>query len=280
MQNGFDSRAASKAAEPSKHIIFHAHGGGWATQTSKSHDVYLREWAAKIDVPILSIDYSLAPEAPFPRSVEEMLYAYCWILKNPEIVGWTGEHVVVAGDSAGGNLVTSLVVNCIEKGIRKPNGLVCIYTPFWIGYPMSPARFLSFICPVLPFGFTSRLVKSYAEKIEDQSIIENRKANIKNKQRTIYLSHDAEFNVPVIESTLLSPYLVGDEILKEFPPSKFISSNMDPCLDDGVEFAKKLKKQNVDVQVEVLSGITHGFLYFTQVRLFLYNLANISSAIW
>lgn len=50
---------------PSKHLIFHCHGGGFVAQSSKSHEIYLREWAAKLNVPILSIDYSLAPQVCF-----------------------------------------------------------------------------------------------------------------------------------------------------------------------------------------------------------------------
>lgn len=48
---------------------------------------YLRLWALKLEMPILSVDYSLAPEQPFPRALEETFYAYSWALKNPEKLG-------------------------------------------------------------------------------------------------------------------------------------------------------------------------------------------------
>ena len=54
------------------------HGGGFVSQTSKSHTTYLKQWASEWGIPILSVDYSLAPEAPFPRALEEVLYAYGW----------------------------------------------------------------------------------------------------------------------------------------------------------------------------------------------------------
>ena len=63
---------------PSSSIFFHLHGGGFVSQTSKSHETYLKQWATEWDIPILSIDYSLAPEAPYPRALEEVVYAYAW----------------------------------------------------------------------------------------------------------------------------------------------------------------------------------------------------------
>lgn len=48
---------------------------------------YLRQWSYELDVPIVSIDYSLAPEAPFPRALEECTMAYSWILQNLELLG-------------------------------------------------------------------------------------------------------------------------------------------------------------------------------------------------
>lgn len=49
--------------------------------------VYLREWAKELDVPILSVDYTLAPEAPYPRALEECFMAYCWALMNCHRLG-------------------------------------------------------------------------------------------------------------------------------------------------------------------------------------------------
>ena len=53
--------------------------------------VYLRNWAKDLDVPILSIDYSLAPESPFPRALEECFYAYAWAVQNCEKLGQYAE---------------------------------------------------------------------------------------------------------------------------------------------------------------------------------------------
>ena len=59
-------------------VLFDQHGGGFVSQTSKSHATYLKQWSVEWDMPIISIDYSLAPDAPYPRALEEVLYAYAW----------------------------------------------------------------------------------------------------------------------------------------------------------------------------------------------------------
>lgn len=82
----------------SDELIIHCHGGGFVAQTSLSHETYLRAWATNTGVPILSIDYSLAPQAPFPRALEEVLYAYAWALNHAStLLGSTGKKVLLAG---------------------------------------------------------------------------------------------------------------------------------------------------------------------------------------
>ena len=63
--------------------------------------MYLRYWAKELQIPILSIDYSLAPDAPFPQAVNEVYYAYIWALNNLEKLGSSGEKIIFCGDSAG-----------------------------------------------------------------------------------------------------------------------------------------------------------------------------------
>ncbi|XP_069313149.1 hormone-sensitive lipase isoform X5 [Eulemur rufifrons] len=77
----------AQQAPRSRSLIVHFHGGGFVAQTSKSHEPYLKSWAQELGAPILSIDYSLAPEAPFPRALEECFFAYCWAVKHCALLG-------------------------------------------------------------------------------------------------------------------------------------------------------------------------------------------------
>lgn len=91
-----DSKGQSKP--PSDWFIFHLHGGGFVSLTSESHQLFLKNWSIWTNgTPILSVDYSLAPEAPYPRAVEEILYAYVWALNNVKHLGSTAKRIVFAG---------------------------------------------------------------------------------------------------------------------------------------------------------------------------------------
>ncbi|XP_031621456.1 hormone-sensitive lipase [Contarinia nasturtii] len=167
---------------PSKSLIFHCHGGGFVAQSSKSHEVYLREWAARLHAPILSIDYSLAPQAPYPRALEEVFYAYCWAIKNAKVLGTTAEKIVVVGDSAGANLNMALTLKCIDKKIRKPDGVFLIYCPMKMGFDPSPARFLCLMDVLLPFGFLMGCLKAYVHPGKDQFLTDKRQADKSNEK--------------------------------------------------------------------------------------------------
>ncbi|VDM75926.1 unnamed protein product [Strongylus vulgaris] len=109
----------------SPYIVFHCHGGGYVATSSKSHETYLRMWAKLLCCTVVSVEYSLAPANPFPRPTEEVLFAYAWIVNNPQLVGWTGEKMCMVGDSAGGNLIMSVNLRLIELDVKKkPDGIV------------------------------------------------------------------------------------------------------------------------------------------------------------
>jgi acetyl esterase/lipase len=122
-------------------LIFDVHGGGFVSMEPKNHDDYLSSWARELHVPIICINYGKAPEYPYPWAIEECFDAYRSIVEsNGECIGlsgWTDSdgspknpiHIVVVGDSAGGNIATGVVMKAIEysKPIRLPCGLFLIY---------------------------------------------------------------------------------------------------------------------------------------------------------
>ncbi|KAG8186027.1 hypothetical protein JTE90_004447 [Oedothorax gibbosus] len=397
---------ASHLKPKSRSLLFHCHGGGFISQNPESHEIYLRHWAHDLDVPIISVDYSLSPLAPFPRALEEVLLTYAWILNNPEKLGWTGEIICVAGDSAGGNILMGIVLKAIALNIRLPDAVMCAYTPLILDIVPSPSRLLCWIDPLLPLGFMISCLDSYAgamqtdsdeyddnpdygssgqksrkvssiTQIFDSSInflkqyqwteVEGNEAedtidsafygsqkclaldsnnyvhsflneynkeieasytieNINcNKEHTIFsFPHDilydvkekcqkiANFGLAKISETfitssfyqkvlspfvpdiglpqtekkqltcpskstilqkikklkivsknpLMSPLLASDDVLKQMPPVYFVSLNFDPCLDDSIAFAKRLRSLNRHVILDVLDGLPHGFLNF------------------
>ncbi|XP_060948937.1 lipase, hormone-sensitive a isoform X2 [Limanda limanda] len=143
-------------------LLIHFHGGGFVAQTSRSHEHYLRTWSRQLKVPILSVDYSLSPEAPFPRALEECFYAYCWALKNCHLLGSTAERVCLAGDSAGGNLCITVSMKAMTCGIRVPDGIMTAYPATLLTTDASPSRLLTLIDPLLPLGVLAKCLNAYA----------------------------------------------------------------------------------------------------------------------
>uniref|UniRef100_A0A3P8YUM9 Hormone-sensitive lipase n=1 Tax=Esox lucius TaxID=8010 RepID=A0A3P8YUM9_ESOLU len=152
----------TKRSPPSRWLVVHYHGGGFVAQTSKSHEPYLKSWSQELGVPILSVDYSLAPEAPFPRALEECFYAYCWAIKNHQLLGWTGENVCLAGDSAGGNLCITTSMRAASHGVRMPDGVVAAYPAILLTAYASPSRLLTLFDPLLPLSVLTRCLSAYA----------------------------------------------------------------------------------------------------------------------
>ncbi|XP_029782474.1 hormone-sensitive lipase isoform X2 [Suricata suricatta] len=163
-------RPRPQQAPRSQSLVVHIHGGGFVAQTSKSHEPYLKSWAQELGTPILSIDYSLAPEAPFPRALEECFYAYCWAVKHCALLGSTGERICLAGDSAGGNLCFSVSLRAAAYGVRVPDGIMAAYPATMLQSTASPSRLLSLMDPLLPLSVLTKCVSAYAGgETEDHS---------------------------------------------------------------------------------------------------------------
>ncbi|XP_039104951.1 hormone-sensitive lipase [Hyaena hyaena] len=163
-------RPRPQQAPRSQSLVVHIHGGGFVAQTSKSHEPYLKSWAQELGTPILSIDYSLAPEAPFPRALEECFYAYCWAVKHCALLGSTGERICLAGDSAGGNLCFTVSLRAAAYGVRVPDGIMAAYPATMLQSTASPSRLLSLMDPLLPLSVLTKCVSAYAGgETEDHS---------------------------------------------------------------------------------------------------------------
>jgi acetyl esterase/lipase len=100
-------------------VMIHIHGGGFVCMSSSSHQHYLIKWAKKLDIPIFSIDYRLAPEVKTPVLANDCINAYLWILYFVEcVLGIQIKNLILTGDSAGGNITFVLTNWCIANGIR------------------------------------------------------------------------------------------------------------------------------------------------------------------
>jgi acetyl esterase/lipase len=224
----------SQAREASEWLVFHVHGGGFIAQTSKSHEIYLLKMAHETQAPVLSVNYTLAPDAQHPTQLHQCLAAYFWARANAACLGWTGAHVLFIGDSAGGNLVTSMHLHMIMNRLSIPRAdfLILAYPVLDLSQSSSPSRTLSIIDPMLPFATLRMCLAAYLGQ-----------------------ALDAASSDP-----LISPLAATDDVLAAFPPTAIFTGEFDPVLDDSAAFARRLCGLDRDVSFAVIDRAPHGFL--------------------
>ena len=156
-------------------LVFHVHGGGFVLSSPDSHELYLRDWAVKLKgIPILSVDYVLRKR--YPSAPQDVLDVYLTLVdpRNQqlvtELIGFGPERIILVGDSAGANLILSLL--CCLNEIRHqhadyadllmPVAMLGIYGAFDIRAVMSPSKFISAIDPILHHGNIMAMIGTYA----------------------------------------------------------------------------------------------------------------------
>lgn len=95
------------------------HGGGWITGSLHTGDVIARELAAATGAVVVSIDYRLAPEHPFPAGMDDAVAGLTWARATVAELGGDLDRLAVAGDSAGGNLAAATALRARDEGIRS-----------------------------------------------------------------------------------------------------------------------------------------------------------------
>lgn len=105
----FDARAERAEAGP---LLVYFHGGGFVFGDLDTHEPFCAELARRLDMPVVSVDYRLAPEHPWPAGIEDAIAATRWATESPEALERQISGLVLAGDSAGGNftIVTALAL--------------------------------------------------------------------------------------------------------------------------------------------------------------------------
>ena len=104
------------------HVLLYLHGGGFVYGLTPQHLEMVAYLAQKINIRALLVDYRLAPAHPFPAPLDDCLTAYRWLLKQ----GVSARNIVVAGDSAGGNLTITSLMKLRDSGDPLPSAAVCL----------------------------------------------------------------------------------------------------------------------------------------------------------
>ncbi|MDA3011941.1 MAG: alpha/beta hydrolase [Actinomycetota bacterium] len=206
-------------------LLVYYHGGGWVLGGLDSHDDVCRRLANALGHAVLSVDYRLAPEHPFPEPLTDSVNALRWAHANATELGVDSSRIAVGGDSAGGNLAA--VVAQLQPVPLRYQMLI---------YPVTDAR---------------RGSKSYVDNAEGYRLT----AASMKWFCDHYLSgeHGAE------DDPRVSPLCAPDTALVSAPPALVITAEYDPLRDEGEDYARRLIAAGVPCTLTRYYGQIHGF---------------------
>lgn len=208
-------------------VMVHFHGGGWIQSSIDTHDRLAREYAQAGDIAVVSVDYSLSPEAKFPRALEECSAVVRHLADKGSEWKVDGSRILLGGDSVGGNL--SLTVALLLRDTDGPpiKGILSIY-------PVCDSRLDT------P-SYHSFGAGGYGLTLEQMRFVWEH-----------YVPHEIDRLHP------LAAPLRAD--LRGLPPVLLVLPEMDVLRSEGDAIAAKLSAAGVAVQMEVILGMAHGFL--------------------
>lgn len=209
------------------------HGGGHVVGSLDSHDLVARNLCVGGECLVVSVDYRMGPEHPFPAAPEDCFAATQWVASNVDNLGGDSTRIAVSGDSAGGNLAA--VVALMARDTNGPD--LC---------------FQLLIYPVADYAFDT---PSYSKWAEGAGILT---AAGMEWFRDHYLSRP-EDRLDWRAAPLRA------ESLADLPPALVITAECDVLHDEGVLYAEALATAGVVVEHRDYPGMMHGFFSFAPV---------------
>ena len=217
----YDSQVERNTETP---VIIFYHGGGFVIGDLESHHSFCTYIAREMNIPVIAVDYRLAPEAPFPAAPEDSLAATRWVADNQVQLKLKISGMIPCGDSAGGNL--ALVVGQVLA--TEPASV-----PIVAQFPIYPATRMD---------------------AEGGSMDEFAEGFLLTKESMEYF--DQQY-APKDDDIHVSPYL-GD--LAASPPTVLVTAGLDPLRDQGRDYAADLIRHGVNTTFMEMPGNVHGFI--------------------
>jgi acetyl esterase len=208
-------------------LVMFFHGGGWVVGNPDTHDTLARELAAAAGAVVLSVDYRLAPEHPFPAAMDDAYASTCWAVEHAVELSIDPLRVAVAGDSAGGNLAAVTAQRARDSGGPRLAAQCLIY-------PVTNAAFdtKSYLAHAEGYGLTRARMQWYWQMYAPEA-----------KDR---------------ESPYASPAKATS--LAGLPPATVLTAEHDVLRDEGDHYAEALYHAGNDVAHRRVSGVTHGYI--------------------
>jgi acetyl esterase len=225
--------AATSVGAETLPVVLFVHGGGWVIGSVDTHDALCQQLAAQVSAMVVSVDYRLAPEHPFPTGLEDSLAATAWVSEHAADLGADATRLAVAGDSAGGNMSAVICRRARDAGGPPIVFQLLIYPPTDLtnSYPSHKQNGQGYL-------LTSEMIDWF----------------------TGHYLGDGDCRNPDV-SPLYAQNLSG------LPPALVITAEYDPLRDEGEAYAERLRDAGVDVRLVRYDGMVHGFLQMNGVVL-------------
>jgi len=220
------ARLVAPSRTPGLPVLLYLHGGGFTIGSSATHDTLCRELARLADCAVVSLDYRLAPEHRFPTASNDAWDALTWLAAHAGELGLDAARLAVGGDSAGGTLAAVNAILARDAGL--PLALQLLFYPGCAAHQDTPshARFAQGL--VLDAASISWFFSHYVHNRAERE--------------------DWRF------APLLAPDVDG------VAPAWIGLAECDPLVDEGIDYADKLRAAGVAVDLEIYRGVTHEFI--------------------
>ena len=216
----------STAGQAGLPLLLYLHGGGFTIGSIDTHDVLCRELARLADCMVVSLGYRLAPEHKFPTASNDAWDALQWLAAHAPALGADGTRLAVGGDSAGGTLAAVCAILARDAGL--PLALQLFFYPGCAAHQDTPSHATyarGFVLEASAISwFFGHYVTNHAQR------------------------EDWRF------APLLAPDVDG------VAPAWVGLAECDPLVDEGVDYADKLRAAGVPVDLEIYRGVTHEFI--------------------
>jgi acetyl esterase len=218
-------RPKAGGAEPLP-VVVNFHGGGWVSGDARQSEWWCAGVAAGAGVVVISVEYRLAPEHPFPTATEDCYAVAKWVAEHGAELGVEGARLTVMGDSAGGNLAAVVTLMARDRGAPDIALQVLIYPSVAVGVDF-PSKHENADAPVL----TAK--------------------DVANTPRLYLLGTDADTKDPYV-----SPLYAEHH---DLPPTLIQTAQYDPLRDEGAAYAAALRDAGVDVRLTNYVDAVHGY---------------------
>jgi acetyl esterase len=220
------ARLYAPSADAGLPLLLYLHGGGFTIGNLATHDILCRELARLAGCMVVSLDYRLAPEHRFPTAHNDAWDALQWLAQQGHTLGAGPARLAVGGDSAGGTLAAASAIHARDAGL--PLALQLLIYPGCAPHQNTPSHATFARGLVLEEPAISWFFGNYVQSRDERE--------------------DWRF------APLLAPDVEG------VAPAWVGLAECDPLVDEGIDYADKLRLAGVPVDLDIYRGVTHEFI--------------------